>query len=195
MELPRSNPAQWSNVWGNVRGYVGYLSARVTLNERRNITYVRAYKKAQPVMCRFICSRQMIKVLRRYFHGNDDHSAQSVFNGRQRPFRGAGELCHDAGIATKNGPFCYILSAKEARRPCSFCGQSNGGEPFRRRRRQWFLAAVHRLLFFSPATCGSFAAITHSRRDYILSETQHPRESASSDRVTRLYILRSPQGT
>jgi len=115
-ELSRSNPVQWSNVWGTFADMWGYLSARVTLNERRNITYVRAYKKAPAGhVCRFICTRQMIKILRRYFHGNDDHSAHSVFNGRQRPFRGSEELCHDAGTDTKNGPFCYILSARSER--------------------------------------------------------------------------------
>lgn len=88
------------------------------------------------------------------------------------------------GLTRKTGHSVtfYLREAKEARRLCSFCGQPNGGEPFRRRR-QWFLAAVHRLLFFSHVSCGSLVAVTHSRWDYILSETQ----SASSYRVTRLY--------
>jgi len=157
--------------------------------------HVRAYKKAQAVMCRFICTRQMIKVLRRTFTGTTTTPQSPFLTADNVRFAAPKSYVTMPGLRRKTGYSVTFSSrkAKEACRCCSFCGQPNGGEPFRRRR-QWFLAAVHRLLF-SPISCGSSVAVTHSRRDYILSETQHPCESASLDRVTRFYILRSPQGT
>lgn len=150
---------------------------------------------------RFICGRQMIKVLRRYiiYFCGTRRSARPrlVFNGRQRPFRSTQELYHDVsdGAVTKNegkGERGGVLSVTSySRKPKEVVESAvkPNGKLFRCS--QWVFSLslslwVNRLLFFSPALLAEAARDrAHSRQNYILR--RRTTSTRISDHVTRLY--------